>query len=133
MSVQTKITSYFPSTKKKDRSNKKNKITSYFSRIRIEYKPNYRHKGFDHNTREGNSEHRKYGLTLRDLNETEVLKKAEDYMIQHKDIRGFTYNKTYHKNAKDNNDSNKTFIYFHRELQEESINKSKNCILYIKK
>ena len=99
----------------------------------IEYIPKCCHEGFNHNTREGNSEHRKYGFTLRDFNETELVEKATKYMLQHKDILGFTYNKTFHKNAKDKKDPKKHFIYFHRELREEKKEPKRTCDLYIKK
>jgi hypothetical protein len=133
MSVQTKITSYLSSIKNEDRSNKQNKITSYFSRIRIEYIPKHCHNGCNHSKWNGNSEYREYGRTLRDFNETELVEKAKKYMLHHKDILGFTYNKTFHKNAKDKQDPKKDFIYFHSELCEEKKEPRRTCDLYIKK
>lgn len=91
-----------------------------------------RHKGGDHTTLNGNSKHREYGLSLMNLNETEVLEKAKQYSSEHADIAGFTYNKVYHRNARDNKDPKKLFIFFHIEINGKKVCTANNCILYIK-
>lgn len=91
-----------------------------------------RHHGCNHNTHRGNSKHREYGLSLMNLNETEVLEKAKQYSSEHADIAGFTYNKGYHRDARDNQDSKKLFIFFHIEINGENVFNANNCILYIK-
>lgn len=91
-----------------------------------------RHKGCDHTTLNGNSKHRQYGLSLMNLDETEVLEKAKQYSSENTDIAGFTYNKDYHRNARDNKDSKKLFIFFHIEINGGKVCNANNCILYIK-
>lgn len=92
-----------------------------------------KHNGYNHNTRDGNSVHRLHGLSLMNLNETDVLEEAIKYSAEHQDIVGFTYNKDYHRKATDEQDSKKLFIFFHREIKEERVNSNvNNCILYVK-
>ena len=91
-----------------------------------------KHDGCDHTTRNGNSKHRLHGLSLMNLNETDVLEKAKQYSSKHPDIAGFTYNKDYHRKAIDNQDSKKLFIFFHIEINGEKVCNANNCILYIK-
>lgn len=91
-----------------------------------------KHHGCNHDTQHGNSKHREYGLSLMNLDETEVLEKAKQYSSEHPDIAGFTYNKGWHRIAIDNQDSKKLFIFFHIEINGGKVCNANNCILYIK-